>query len=331
MAQVLLVSKPVEPPWNDSSKNLVRDLATAMARHQPTVFGTHQGPALPAVPTRRVFRRGGFALRRSEQLRVLGELAISTADIWHFFFAPNRLGSRAASVLRTLRRRPTLHTLCSVPRHDVDLGDVLFADVNIVLSHKTERTVKQAGIGGRVERIPPAVAPLPALTDAQRAEARARWRLPDGLVVVYPGDLEFGRGARRIVEAVRERPNWHLVLACRTKTAQASRAKATLLQTTREFQSRVTWVGETEHILPLLGAADVVALPSDDLYAKMDYPLALLEAMSMSVPVIVSQGSSAAELEVAGAFSGWRRRRARRRPESARRWTFSQRERGKGG
>ena len=29
-ADVLFVSKPVAPPWNDSSKNLVRDLAGAL-------------------------------------------------------------------------------------------------------------------------------------------------------------------------------------------------------------------------------------------------------------------------------------------------------------
>ena len=27
MARILMVSKPVAPPWNDSSKNLVRDVA----------------------------------------------------------------------------------------------------------------------------------------------------------------------------------------------------------------------------------------------------------------------------------------------------------------
>ena len=31
MPSVLYVSKPVAPPWNDSSKNLVRDLALALA------------------------------------------------------------------------------------------------------------------------------------------------------------------------------------------------------------------------------------------------------------------------------------------------------------
>ncbi|MDH4281277.1 MAG: hypothetical protein OEV36_01370 [Myxococcales bacterium] len=39
MAQVLYVSKPVAPPWNDSSKNLVRDVAGHLRRHRPIVMG----------------------------------------------------------------------------------------------------------------------------------------------------------------------------------------------------------------------------------------------------------------------------------------------------
>jgi glycosyltransferase involved in cell wall biosynthesis len=46
----------------------------------------------------------------------------------------------------------------------------------------------------------------------------------------------------------------------------------------------------------VLACADVVALPSADLYAKMDYPLVLLEAMSLARPVIVARGGAAEEL-----------------------------------
>ena len=65
-------------------------------------------------------------------------------------------------------------------------------------------------------------------------------------------------------------------------------------------EARVTWVGETHEIHRLLGAADVVLLPSKSLYAKMDYPLVLLEAMSLGVPVVVTEGTPAEELEVHG-------------------------------
>lgn len=51
----------------------------------------------------------------------------------------------------------------------------------------------------------------------------------------------------------------------------------------------------------LVAAADVVALPSRDLYGKTDQPLALLEAMALGRPVLIASGSAAEELAEEGA------------------------------
>ncbi|HEY6880934.1 MAG TPA: glycosyltransferase, partial [Polyangiales bacterium] len=64
----------------------------------------------------------------------------------------------------------------------------------------------------------------------------------------------------------------------------------------RGLAPRFRFFGETSRIHALLAAADIVALPSVDLYAKMDYPLVLLEAMSLGRAVVVARGSAAEEL-----------------------------------
>jgi glycosyltransferase involved in cell wall biosynthesis len=94
------------------------------------------------------------------------------------------------------------------------------------------------------------------------------------------------------------RRDTHLVMACRAKTAGARQAEAELRAHAEAagVAASITWLGETPHIHALLSAADVVSLPSVDLYAKMDYPLVLLEAMSLGRPVIVARTSAAAEL-----------------------------------
>ena len=51
----------------------------------------------------------------------------------------------------------------------------------------------------------------------------------------------------------------------------------------------------------LIAAADIVTLPSTVAYAKMDYPLVLLEAMALARPVVVATDTPAAELAEAGA------------------------------
>ena len=311
MATVLLVSKPVEPPWNDSSKNLVRDLVLGMQRHDALAFGRVGGerelgrarlePLHPAAGA------GHFAPGLSDQLRVLRRLAFGKrADLWHFFFAPNPKTSAVARATSRLRNVRSVQTVCSVPRDDVDPKRVLFADRVVVLSHFTAERFARAGLGAdRVVRIPPAAPPLVPLDPERRRKTRLALGLdPDAPVVLYPGDLEFGNGARFTVEAHAKLPKeTRLVMACRAKTERARAIDAELraLTTRLGTSARVTFLGETSKILDLVGAADVVSLPSDVAYAKMDYPLVLLEAMALARPVVVANGTPAAELAEGGA------------------------------
>ena len=46
----------------------------------------------------------------------------------------------------------------------------------------------------------------------------------------------------------------------------------------------------------LLGACDICLLPAESLYAKMDYPLVLLEALALGVPLIVADSPPLTEL-----------------------------------
>lgn len=311
MADILFVSKPVEPPWNDSSKNLVRDLASNLARHVPVVMGRKGAPAaLPKGRATGVYPpagEGSFAPSVFDNARVLARLAVAPEALHHYFFAPNARSGAAAKLVKGLRRKPTVHTICSIPRADVELAKVLFADVNVVLSEHSRRTFLERGVAeGRLRRIPPAIAPLEPLSADARREARACFELPsDAPVLVYPGDLEFGKGAEVTLRALAaaSRPDVRLVMACRAKTPHAKEKEAELRTLARELglEGRTTWVGETRRIHDLLGAVDVVALPSDTLYAKMDYPLVILEAMSLARPVLVGRGTPAEELAEGGA------------------------------
>lgn len=306
MASILFVSKPVVPPWNDSGKNLVRDLARNMRRHRASVMtrSAHE-PALLPAESRAVYaaRSGGFAPGLSDQARVFAHLLASRGHAaWHFFFAPNPRSCLAGRLATRARRMRSIHTLSSAPRDAASIVDKLFADVNVVLSRHTEELFLSAGLPHeRLVRIAPSIAPLAPPSAAERAHARLSFQLDElAPLVVYPGDLEFGGGAELMVEALRD-PRLgalHLVLACRAKTERARSAEQALRARvhTLGLDARVRFVGEISNIHALLACADVVALPSTDLYAKMDYPLVLLEAMALARPVIVARATPAAEL-----------------------------------
>ncbi|HEX6243182.1 MAG TPA: glycosyltransferase family 4 protein [Polyangiales bacterium] len=305
MASILFVSKPVVPPWNDSGKNLVRDVARHMRKHRATIMSRAGAEPLPPAQSLAVYARhsGGFAPGLTDQARVFAHLLPSRGHAaWHFFFAPNPRSCLAGRVATRLRRVPSVHTLSSAPRDAAATVGQLFADVNVVLSAHTERLMLAAGLSeDRLVRIAPAIEPLTPFDAAERAAARRAFGLDERApVIVYPGDLEFGGGAELAVDAMRDPAlaEISLVLACRAKTARARGAELALRERVQSLglSARVRFVGETANIHALLACSDVVVLPSTDLYAKMDYPLVLLEAMSLARPVIVAQGTPAAEL-----------------------------------
>ncbi len=307
---VLLVSKPVAPPWNDSAKNLARDLANSLTRCEVTVL-THrdgavakEGDGLAAHVKREIAfeRTSAFAPKATDNIGVARVLLTSRMriNLWHFLFAPNPRTSAVARSLAMLARQRTVQTVASAPRGDVRLRDVLFGDRVVVLSRHTELRFAEAGFDRtRLVRIPPAVGALHLRSETQ-AQARARFDLPTGAaVMLYPGDLEIGGGAERCVRALAAiDPGVLLVCACRPKTSAAAAARERLmaLSKTLGVERRVRWFGDITDIHDLIFAANVVALPSDDLYAKMDIPLVLVEAALLGKPTVVLRNTPAEEL-----------------------------------
>jgi glycosyltransferase involved in cell wall biosynthesis len=288
---VLFVSKPLTPPWRDGSKNLTRDIAAHLTRYRAEGFSDADAPPLPGVELRRL----GEPLRP----RIALSLALDRrADLWHFVSAPYRPTSIAASTLSTLRRRPTVQTVASRPPPGPLRAPLLFGDRVVVLSRWMERELLGRGADPRrLLRIPPAVPPLAPLDEAARTAARRRFDLPvDRPVVLFPGDLEVGEGAARLVTVFAGGHDALLVMACRDKTPAARERRRELARLAPE----VRWLGEVDRMHDLLGAADVVAFPSRDLSAKVDLPLVLLEAAWLSRPILVAEGSPPQELALDG-------------------------------
>ena len=312
MVDVLFVSKPVTPPWNDSSKNLVRDIAGHLQRHTPVVMG-RPGQACPIDRGRieAVYRpasAGGFAPSLRENLGVFRHLLLGRpVALWHFFFAPNPKSSAAGRLAGGIRGVPSVHTVCSVPTNTSSIRKLLFADATVALSRSSYERFRQEGVSESALRmIPPSVPPLSEPTPAKRRALRAKHALPsDAPIWIYPGDLEFGGGAEVALEgfAAWNRQEATLLMTCRRKTSQADEALSRLVAQTRQWgiEAQVRWIGETRDIHELLALSDFVVMVNPSAYAKMDYPLVALESMCLGRPVIVAEGTPAAELAEDGA------------------------------
>lgn len=295
MAEVLLVSKPLAPPWTDGAKNLVRDLCEHTTRHRFRCLVPKGVDAPGGHIAEPIYGSSGdYAPALVDNLKVLARLARprrDDADIFHFFFAPNPRTSVAAAAMMRFRRKPTVHTVVSRPNGKAPL----FADIHVALSEHTAWTLKNLGAKD-VRVIRPGIPETPPTLDGSRKTLRERLELPDRPLVLFPGDLIEGGGAPLFAEVARSSEAFHPVFACRPKGEGHERLEARLRAEVRD----ATWLGEVSDMPALLAAVDAVCLPATNLLGKMDIPMVLLEALRLGRPVVVSNHPPLSELDQPG-------------------------------
>ena len=307
MTEVLLVSKPIVPPFDDSAKNIVVSQVTYGSRYQYRVLTPKGAPApAPNVRTAPIYGgAGAYSPGLSQNLKVmLYGLMPRGADIYHYFFAPNKVSSAAGRLQRLVAGVKSVQTVCSQPKSFENIEKLLFADRVIVLSEVTRRLMTAAGISAeRLVHIRPGIDFIARKSEAERKAIRAAHGVPaDGPMVLFPGDYEFSSAAQTVAGAIpllaKSHPAAVTVFACRIKRAP-SIAIRDAIRTELEGQglaSKVVFLERVEHMPDFVGAADVAIMPAESLYAKMDVPLVLLEAASQQVPLVLADVPPLSEL-----------------------------------
>lgn len=294
-----MVSKALVPPWNDSSKNLAKDVVVGTNQVDFTVFTDGSFDfGLDHVVERPIYgKKGRFAPSVRQNARVVRALVSARLPkLHHYFFAPNRRTARVIRGIRMLRRSKTIHTICSVPDTFENISQALFADVHVALSRHTCERLKEQNVSA-VHWIPPCIPRLdPVFSDSKIKAARRKFGLSDHApVVLFPGDYDFGETARTVAQAAIQMASPALdvqwVFACRLKTPHSQNREHEIRQRLRRLRdrNRVIFLNQVDDIHSLIIASDLVVLPADTTYAKMDLPLVLLESLALGRPILVSR------------------------------------------
>lgn len=307
MTEVLMISKPIVPPFDDSAKNIVVSQVTHGSKYRYRVL-TPKGaaPPSPEVKTAAIYGdAGAYSPGLAQNLKVmLYGLRPRGADIYHYFFAPNTVSSLAGRVQQLFARVKSVQTVCSQPKSFDNIEKLLFADRVIVLSEMTRRLMAEAGIAAkRLVHIRPGIDFIARKTPAERAAIRTAHGIPaDGPMVLFPGDYEFSSAAETVAAAVpllaKSHPKATVVFACRIKRPP-SVAIRDAIRAEIEGQglgANVIFLERVDDMKHFVGAADAAIMPAESLYAKMDVPLVLLEAASQQVPLIVANVPPLSEL-----------------------------------
>jgi glycosyltransferase involved in cell wall biosynthesis len=295
---ILLVTKPLAPPWHDSSSGLARSLVAGLLERGDApalrVLVGDRPSGFAGLTEEVIYPSGGsFAPGMRQNLPVLLRLFRSRGESGrHFFFAPNRRSGAAARLAALIQKVPVVHTLCSLPAPGRTIAPSLFADRHIVVSAWAQRRLEQEGVEAEV--IEPAVLPLQA-NEAAIADCRCQF----GDYILFAGDLRPGGGASEALQVLKRLPApLRLVIAARPKTAADTARREALVAEVEALglSERVTFLGRVDFIAALVCAARLQLLPATDLTAKMDLPMVLLEGFAAGVPAVVASTAPIAEI-----------------------------------
>lgn len=305
MPKILMVSKPVGPPWDDASKNLVRDIVTNC-----TDFRFHVMTAPPqefktknSRPVHVYSPQDGFGLTLYDKIKLFVRLLQpDELGLYHFFFTPTPANSKASRfALKIKIFQKSIHTICSLPEDLQNIKQLMFADEIVTVSEHGCNQLKKAGVEN-VRLIYPAVKEYEPLTEEKTAETREKFSLPtDKTLVLFAGDLEFSNATDTLLEALPEilkNENVALVFCNRIKTGLANQKLNALKKQILKNQNsdRVFFIEPSDDFISLLAACDIQLMHPNSLYGKMDIPLVILEGMMLNTVSIMSNLPSLLEI-----------------------------------
>jgi glycosyltransferase involved in cell wall biosynthesis len=295
--EILMISKPLGPPWNDSGKNLVRDIMRNLPGERFRAFVPKQTRlGLPHVIEETIYRdSGAFAPAASQNFRLFLRLLMPDPgiDIYHFFFAPNTRSSKAARLVRRLKRKACVQNISSAPKSYRNIEELIFGDRIVVHSDHTKEQLEQSGIP-HVRRIYPGISPPEPVTTERRGKAEALIGGKEGPLIIYPGDYSFSGAIPTLLAAIppvlSQYPSARFCLACRIKTEEDRSFEKRLIDrlVAEGIRPSVVIVNETDDFQALVAISDIAVFPATSLYAKMDIPLALLDCLAHGKPLILS-------------------------------------------
>ena len=304
MISVLMVSKPLVPPWSDSGKNLARDVATFCPSVNFTVMGTPGSTlGLSHVTEEPIYSdAGAYSPSKLQNLKVLWRLlAPNKQELYHFFFAPNTLTGQLARAVVKIKRRKSVHSVLSVPRDFEAIHKKLASNVVVALSDYTAQKLKSAGIK-EVTLIPPGIPVTEPISLGEQLKFRKTLNLlsPEKPIIIFPGDYEFSDAAQTVADAiprVLESTDALFIFACRLKTGASKDLEDTIRKKLASYTSdNVLFLNHVDQIHHLLACASLALMPASSTYAKMDLPLVLLEAMAEKTPLIVADSGPLPEI-----------------------------------
>lgn len=295
--RVLYVTRPIDPPWDEASKNFTKDLVFNISSVEPYILTSKEHDFPKHISQLPIY--SSSELNTAQKLKLLKLPSLikkHEIDIVHLLFTPTKQNSKLLKKLIPSDLQ-TIQTVASLPQNintKTDMDKYLFADKIITYSKYSLERLKELGYNN-ITHIYPGVDLARYSPGKKTPEAlKGLESKEDDFIILYPGEYSrlgavpiLKQSMASIFEAI---PTAKFIFANRIKSSEDERQRDSLIQEAQKhgYSSSVVHSGTIADMPAAFRAADVVVFPIENMLGKFDVPLAVVEAMASAKPVIVS-------------------------------------------
>lgn len=305
---ILFITRPLSPPWDEASKNFAFDLACNITNHNITILVDKYIDNAPSnITQKKIYSNNYFSILQKIKLVWYLKKNESNFDKVHLFFTPTKFNSYLMKMVlcnnkKTINCTSTESVLQTVAtlRDDLypeqDLKNMIFGDTIITYSKCAQTKLKNLGFDN-INQIYPGInfskfTPVPKDTTLMK-----KWNITNtNFVVTYPGEFVRLGATDLIVDAfidIWNNPkNAHIkyLCACRIKNDTDAQKKQDVIKkiTDAGHIDKITFTDTFSDVNAIYNMSDIIIFPVTSMSGKFDVPLAMIEPYACKKPVIAS-------------------------------------------
>ena len=311
MKRILLLTRPICPPWDEGSKDFAYTLAKYAGDFEIHLLtcaenGGSTSPwrsNLQNVVCHDIYSspKWDFGQKVRAYIFLIKEFLIKGGkkyNILHSFFTPTKLNVFALKLCLRNKKMKTIQTLATL-RDDLynaeKLKKIIHADLIVTYSDYAKEKLREIGFSD-TKRIYPGIdlnifSPAPKKPELMKKFETSE----DDFVINYTGEYVRLGDMDDIVsvfsDLARGNKNFKLHLAVRVKNQEDAKKKQEVRERfeKEKILDRVAFIDDGSYIMEdIFNLCDISIFPARTMAGKFDIPLAVIEAMACGKPVIAS-------------------------------------------
>ncbi len=298
--KILLVTRPIAPPWDEASKNFAYNLAMNLPDFE---FGLLTNGILRNLP-KNIIQHPIYTSNKNNFIQKLGLIInlrkISRQfEIVHCLFTPAKVNSFLLNNLLSNKKSKTIQTIATLREDlysDNELRKLVFADKIVTYSKYAKEKLNNLGLNN-IEQIYPGIDLAYYSPAPKDAELLRKYELKiTDFIVTFPGEYTRLGAADDIANMILKyldvfkQNSIKFILACRLKNTGDILKKEEIMEKIKNkgISDIVVFINTFSDMAKLYNLSDAIIFPVREMYGKFDVPLAAIEPMACEKPVIIS-------------------------------------------